>query len=155
MHFLASVHFSVQSFHWAGAWGLPPGCHRHGQWLRELLVLSPSSLLCPRWGLAIKQQFCLLRNDVFCLQPPHAACSHTCSIVSKRSVISKLLSPLPGPCRSQLLQIPSQRRLCWISFLPSREIFDRCLLLFHGPVLLCFSSEVQVFCFCSFPITKQ
>lgn len=84
-----------------------------------------------------------------------AACSHSCPIVSKQSVISKLLNPLPRLCCSRFPQIPTQRQLCWISFLPSREIFDRCLLLFHGPVPLCFSSEVQLFCFCTLPITEQ
>lgn len=149
------MHFSVQSFHWAQvpgvslqplqAWPAGPGASHPVP--RQLTLLLA--------GLAIKRQFCLLRKGIFCLQPPHAACSPTCPIVFEWSMISKLISPLPGPCSSQLPQIPSQQWLCWISFLPSREIFDGCLPLFHGPVLSCFSSEVQVFCFCSFPITEQ
>lgn len=94
------------------------------------------------------------KKGCFLFQPPCAACFHSCPIVSEQSVISKLLN-LPGLCCSQLLQIPTQCRLCWISFLPSREIFDRCLPLFHSPVPLCFSSEVQLFCFCTFLITEQ
>lgn len=155
MHFLASAHFSVQSFYGAQVPGVPP-------WLLQSWPAGlgashpvPEQLALPLAGLAIKQQLCLLRRDVFYLQAPCAACSHTCPIVSGQSVIGKLLNHLPGLCCSQLLQIPTQQRPCWISFLPFREIFDRCLLLFHGPVLLCFSSEVQLFCFCTFPITKQ
>lgn len=149
MHFLASVYFSAQVpgvvLRLPQAQPAGPGSSRP---ITEQLALSLA-------GLAIKQQFCLVRKDVFCWQPPGAACSHTCPIVSGWSAISKSRSPLPEPCRSQLLWIPSQRRLRWVSFLPSREIFDRCLLLFHGPVLLCFSSEVQDIRFCSFPITEQ
>lgn len=151
MHFLASVYFSVQSFYWAQVPGVP--CWLLQSWPVGLWASQPvpEQLTSPMAGLTIKQQFCLLRRDVFCLQPRCAACP----IVSEQNVISKLFSPLSGLCCSQLPQIPAHWRLCWISFLPSWEIFDRCLLLFHGLVLLCFSSEVQLFCFCPFPITEQ
>lgn len=158
MPFLASVHFSVQSLHCAQVPGFP-------LWLLQTRPAGPGAShpvpeqqTLPLARLAIKQQFCPLRNCVFCLQPPHAASSCTCTIVSEQSVINKLLSPLPGPCRSQLPQIPSQQQLCWINFLPSREIFDRYLLLFCRPVLLRISSEVLFsffFGFCRLPIIEQ
>lgn len=72
----------------------------------------PVQLALPLAGLTIKQQFCLLRRDVSYLQPRCAACSCSCVIVSEQSVVSKLLNPLPGLCCSQLLQIPTQWRLC-------------------------------------------
>lgn len=139
MHFHAPVHFPVRSLQWARVPGVP-------LWLPQAWPACPGAscpvpeqLTLPLAGLVIKQQFCLLGNDAFCLQPPRAACSHTCPIVSEWSVISKLLSPLPGPCRSQ-----RSGGSAGLVFLQER-FFHRCLLLFHGPVLLCLSSGVQGF----------
>lgn len=85
MHFHAPVHFSVRSFHWAQVPGVPLRLPQARPTRLGASPPVPEQLTLPLAGLAIKQQFCMLGKDVFCLQPPCSLLPYLpCSLRAER-----------------------------------------------------------------------